>query len=940
MSEFQQIASSSIPDLLSTKLAFPRPRPALVPRTSLFALLDNSLEHPLTLLSAPAGFGKTTLARMWIHAHIPLTDNAIASSFTQMRREGISHTIEHEPFLAAWLSLDAGDNDPVRFWRYVIAACQRFDATMGHSVLERLSSLQPFSLEAQLQFSFEAILTMLINDLAKLQVPCVLVMEDYHVITLPQIHKMVAFLLDHLPANVHIMLLSRSDPPLPLARLRAHSDILELRTADLRFSLEETRMFLQKTLPFRLSEETISLLHERTEGWEAGLKLVSVALREYTGFEERERFLGTLTGSYRPFLEYLVSDVLNAQPEPVQEFLLQTSMLSRLTGSLCDAVTSRQNSTLLLEQIERANLFLEPLDGAGQWYRYHALFAEAMQHEARHRLGEERLHACFHRASTWYEQHNRLSDAVEAALLAEDFTRASVLIEQQSGTFFALGTNEIYTLRRWLGQFPQAVLRHLPSLCLTYVTALMFEPDGRVISDVARREQIEALLTMAEQQWHIEDKTGPIGEVYTFRALLTVWQGDFRKAGAFAKQALTFLQEEQIEWRSASLNIVGAEERLFGSLDKALHAIQQSFALGQLTRNPYGMRAILLELGEVYAEQGALRQAAESYQRVLAETKDDLLDRCKALLGLSRLSYEWNRLDTALQEAQEALDLSRHLADEELQMRASLVLARVSYARGLTTQALQQIAEIVRMQTHSVFSRESLFWQARLHIASGNLAAVQHWMEQRAADDPALPFFLHVRENLLIARWLLAHREAKEALQLLEQCLEQARHHAHTSSMLETRVLMALAYYSQNNINAARQVLQEILAHTCLESHQRLFLDEGLTMMMCLQAVVINVRMDSDEKMYVQALLTAFKGNQPVQSSAPSPAPLVLIEALSSQEQRVLRLFVAGFSKPEIAQELVISVNTVKTHLQHIYQKLNVSSRAEARAVAQRLHLL
>jgi len=336
----------------------------------------------------------------------------------------------------AWVALDASDNDPVRFWRYVLSACQTFAPEVGAAARDLLQTAQEPPLEV--------LLTALINDLAQFSRRCVLVLEDYHLITAPPIHDAITFLLDHLPATLHLIMLTRSNPPLPLARLRARNEIVELRAADLRFTLAETRAFLQQTIPFPLPPDVVTRLAEQTEGSVAGLRLLALALRGREDQEGAEHYLATFSGSHRPILEYLVDDVFSAQPQPIQVFLLQTSILSRLTAPLCDAVTGRDDSASLLEQLERTNLFLVPLDDVGQWYRYHALFAEAMHQYARHRLGEDRLREAAHTASHWYELHGMLADAVEAALTAQAFGRAAILIERIIAP--RLIQNEHYTL--------------------------------------------------------------------------------------------------------------------------------------------------------------------------------------------------------------------------------------------------------------------------------------------------------------------------------------------------------------------------------------------------------------------------------------------------------------------------------------------------------------
>lgn len=902
MSEIQNPSTrTSTFDLLSTKLALPRPRHSLIPRESLFSQLDRGMDHAITLLSAPAGFGKTTAVRAWIAAR----------------------NTNPEQFKAAWLSLDVDDNDPIRFWRYVIAACQGFDTAIGQSALQWLSVMQPLYFDYSTRFSYESIVTGLLNDLNNMEASCVLVIEDYHVIALSLIHEMFAYFLAHLPTSIHVILLSRSDLPLLLAPLRAQGHIFEIRSADLRFSLEETRAFLRQTLSFPLSEEIIERVYVRTEGWGAGLNLLALALRRYTDLQELERFVATLTGRYRPLLEYLVSDVLNTQSESLQMFLLQTGGLARLTGSLCDAVTGRNDSDLLIAQIERANLFLEPLDGAGEWYRYHSLFAEAMQHEALHRLGSEVLSACFQRASSWYEQQNQLTDAVETALKARDFPRAATLIERLSGSTFEQVAKEFYTLRRWFAQIPLTVLQNFPALYLSYISVYLFDPDGRITTDSERVGKIEALLDTAEQAWRCGDHPSQLGPLYTLRALLTSWQGNFKQAGAFARQALLSLGEEEITWRSTCLSIIGAEERLFGSLDKALQLAQESLKLNQLAGgNPYGDRAIRLELGELFIQQGELQQAAETYQQINAEAGADLFDRGKSLLGLAQLAYEGNMLDTAAEEAEAARDAGQRLGDEEIQIWAALVLAKVQCAQGYVEQALQHIVQLIvraRRYPSPFLYREILYWQARLRLLSGEVAAVERWMHECPGNNDMIPLSLLIREDVLVARRLLMRGEMQEARQLLEQSLTRASQHGYIDCVIEIQALLALTHFQQNNLDEAWRILQEILPQARAKGYQRRFLDEGDAM---------------------EQLLRAFEDNQQKQLyvvTTPRSAP---IEPLSVQEQRVLRLFVAGLSKPEIASELVVSTNTVKTHLQRIYRKLNITSRAEAREAVLRLHLL
>jgi LuxR family maltose regulon positive regulatory protein len=915
------------PELLSTKLATPRPRPSLVPRQQLLARLDTCLQRKLTLISAPAGFGKTTLVSEWIGSHGPPG--------------------EEERFSAAWLSLDAGDNDPVRFWRYVLAACRRFDEYVGHDALAMLHSPQLISFDVQ-QFTFESMLTTFLNDLNRLSCRCVLVLEDYHLITSAEIHDSMAFLLDHLPEPVHMMILTRSDPPLPMARLRARGETLELRATDLRFSLEDTRSFLQQTVSFPISEEVAARLQERTEGWPAGLNLIALALQGRSDAEDREHFLDTFTGSYRHVLEYLVGDVLNAQPEPVQIFLLQTSGLSRLTAPICDAVTGRHDSETLLQELERANLFLIPLDGSGQWYRYHALFTEAMQHEAHRRLGEDALQECYASASRWYEQHGMMTEAVEAALSAHAYARAAELIEKHAEFQKFREVFEYYTLTRWLGQLPEEVMYNHPRLCFDSAFLFSLEretPEGDAL--------IESRLQVAEQYFRAEGLMADLGGVYALRALRSVWRGDLTGMIAYAKQGLACLPEDEMNWRSSCLSFLGAEEMLDGKLNAARLTLLKARALCEATGNRYAIRPIDNALAQVYFGRGELNETGETYRLVLtgAEEDNDLYDKGLALLGLSRLSYEWNDLDIAEQQAGEALELCKHgthLADAALDTRARMSLALIFHAKSQgpegTQHALQMLASIPVRTTPEQFRllhREMLSLQARMALSAGDISSAQRWAVRFEQSDEPVPRSHQEQESMIVARLRLAEDKPQEALNLLGIWRASALKEGRVRSTIEIELLDAQAYAAMSRMHDATRQLSSALQRAQPDGFRRIFLDEGVPIKTLLLATLPEVR-EQPIIGYIKTLLQDFDREESGSNgAAPSLSkPLAPTEPLSVQEQRVLRLFAAGLSRQEIAGELTVSVNTVKTHLQRIYRKLAVTNRAEAREAARQLKLL
>ncbi len=905
--------------LLVSKLSPPRLPSLLVSRQRLLSYLDVGVERTITLLSAPAGFGKTTLVRQW------MADREMRSLLP----------------LVAWVSLDAGDNDPVRFWRYVMTACQVFGPAFGQSALTSLTTVAqpPFGSSPG-----EMALRMFLNELASLEQRGILILEDYHAITSQEIHEAVTFLIEHLPATLHVMVLTRTDPPFPLARLRALHELQELRAPDLRFSLEEIATFFQQALAHPPSAEAIRHLNTHLEGWAAGLRLVTLTLSPQAKQDEVNALLATVAGSHRTIVEYFVAEVLHVQPEPLQHFLLQTSVLGRLTGSLCDTVTQRDESAHLLATLERAGLFLESLDEAGQWYRYHPLFAEAMRTEASRRLSRDVLLTVFSRASGWFEQHGMLVEAIEAALSSQDFERSTLLIERiiKSQPFQVI--NEFHTLRRWLEQVPEVLLRHHPVLCLSYVIALLASATSDRFP-AAQLLHVERLLLMAEQDWQMVDNQPKLGEVFALRSLVAWKQEDVAQAVRAAEQALAWLPKSELTWRSVALGILGQRELLSGQLAVAQTTLLEVSMLGFATGNRTLLRVATNMLAKVFSGLGELHRAAECYRQVLRETREqeDLDDVGHALLGLAHLAYEWNELETVEQQAEEALSIGRHLAHEAHQVHASLLLARVHAARGQTIAARKLLDTLLAaIQPHCVplLYREVLAEQVWLDILSGNLTAAQHWAERNAHSlHEKLPVDLSEREERLMARLLLRQGRAEEALEKLETLRSVARSAGRAHSVLETQVLMALASVAGKRGTEAKRLLQEVFSHAALQGYQRLFLDEGETMATLLRLLLLGVR-DLSLRAYLQALLRSFAKAQPDQQNRVSEGSSPLLEPLSSQERRVLRLLVAGRSNREIAQELVVSVNTIRTQVQSIYRKLLVKNRVEASEVARLLRLL
>jgi LuxR family maltose regulon positive regulatory protein len=763
------------------------------------------------------------------------------------------------------------------------------------------------------------------------------------------------------PPALHLVLLARNEPPLPLVRWRARGDLHELQATDLRFSPQETDAFFQQMLPVALSEKTLAQLEERLEGWAAGLRLLALTMQgplTARGVEHHVEVLGTMQGPiqpHHPIVDYFITEVLHLQPEPLQLFLLRTSVLSRLTGPLCDALMGRHDSAALLDAMEHAGLFLESLDDGGEWYRYHGIFAEAMRAVARQRLGDETLRALSLQASHWYEQHELPTEAVDAALYAGDMERATSLIERlvERGHF---QFHELYTLRRWLEQMPAQVQPAHPGLCLAYAIALLFtqHPDPPTPALMAR---IDEVLDMADEGWQRAGDQARRGQVYAFRAMLAWREGRVEDAAREARQALAWLPEGEeghpeaigpgvrglLEWRAINLTVMANAALNDGHVVEARRLFQEAQQRCLAAGNRPFVRIATLFLGITSAAMGELHQAEAYYQQVLpdAREQDDRDDIIFTLLSLIDLAYEWNDLDGA--ETMLAEVGRRDVSPDfpEIGEMAAFWQARLRHARGHTAPALQQIAGILARLHARATPRAlqmlpaALVWQGRLHLAAGNLVAVQRSLDQLGGLGSVAPV-QRMQGEELAARLLLVQGRADEALALLDRLLDTAQQQRLTRHVLEIQVLKALALAATRQAHEARQLLRLALAHAHTEGFMRIFLDEGEPMAALLRSLLPSLS-EPALRSYARALLQSFKAAEPRPRAATSGSDGRPVEPLSAQEQRVLRLLAAGRSNAEIASELVVSVNTVKGHVKSLYRKLDVGNRLEASEAARRL---
>ena len=886
---------------LTTRLHIPRLRPRLVRRRRLIERLDQGLEVPLILVSAPAGSGKTTLLAQWLAEH---------------RRP------------AAWVSLEPADNDPVRFLSALIAALQQLDPQLGTSALACLHPPPPSPPPSP-----ETIVDLLVSDLhQQAGRDVVLVLDDYHLITTEALHQALASLVEHAPTPLHLVIATRTDPALPLARLRARGQLCEVRAAQLQFLPEETRTFLQAVMGLELEASTRAVLQQRTEGWIAGLQLAALSLQ---GRSDPHPFLADFSGSHRHIVDYLIEEVLARQPEAVQAFLLHTSILDRLTGPLCDAVTGEHQGQERLEELEHANLFLVPLDERRQWYRYHHLFAEVLRARMQREVGTAGLAALYTRASHWYEQNGMPVEAVETALAAADFARAAALIAPL--VIPLLLSQQANTLQQWLERFPPAILETQAFLCFVYAGCLFF-------STIPQKQTYEAPLAVAERLFEAEGNRAGLGQTATLRAMAAMVRGDGAHAIAFGQQALYHLPSEALAERSTSLIALAEGYQCCGEVAAARRMVAEARSLHEQMQFVGGLVGDERVLGDLLVMEGKLQEAGEIFARVSDSAGKWQHFAIQALMGLGTIARERNELEKAEASLEQAIDIARKTRDPVLLARAALLRARVIQARGedeRTRAAFAEALELAQQCRYVGLVEQAQAYQVRSWLSAGHLAAALQWQAACALTRATAPAYEREASALTLVRVLLAQGEAGEALLLLDRWRQHARAQGRTGSEIEMLVLAALAHQKQGKTEQVVQRLQPALLLASPEGYVRVFVDEGKSMAVLLHMALSRWKGKSGAD-YVHKLFAVLEAEQRAHGSLTpiTPHREPLLEPLSARERKVLRLLATGLSNAEIAAELVVSINTVRTQARSIYRKLNVKNRHEAVVIAQTWKLL
>ncbi|MCZ7544242.1 MAG: LuxR C-terminal-related transcriptional regulator [Anaerolineae bacterium] len=891
--------AASAPDLLQTKLTVPPVCTELVARPRLIEKCKHGLTRSLTLICAPAGFGKTTLLCAWLSSE--------AGSAVPV----------------AWLSLDDDDNDPTRFLTYLVSALTSATSVDGDAALSLLRSPQPPPPKA--------ILTVLLSRLEAVPHRFALVLDDYHLITAAPVHEAMTFLLEHLPPQMCMVISSREDPPFPMARLRGRGQLTEIRADDLRFTVEEAGQFLWQMSGIKLDADQVMELDTRTEGWIAGLQLAALAMR---GREDISGFISAFTGSHRFILDYLTEEVLRRQAESIQSFLLQTSILNRLSGPLCDAVTGRTDGQMMLEQIERGNLFLTALDDGRQWYRYHHLFGDMLRRHLQQSTPAI-LPDLYRRASAWYEQQGWASEAIEQALLSQDSELAAGLVDHFGDTLWMQG--EIATLTRWLKVLPESTIRARPKLALSY--AFLF---GLLGSDVETEQQVlraERLL-LEDKQMPDGERTALLGRAAASRASLAVLRGyEADIIIAAGNRALAQLPETDAYWRSWAMTMAGiAYYILNGDVAEAERLFAEAITVGENAHNSFTNMTALIHLSRLHMVQGRIQEAEAACERLLAYAGDAILSGA-GLLNRAAVRYERNDLAGALEDVLEGRRILQTYPARRVPLPGFVMLGWLKQLQGEESEArdlMRQAVEIV----HEHDLRQTLFpvaaWQARLWLAQGDMTAAEQWadeIEPTAHDDlsPALEF-----EHMTLARIQMAQGRLDEAQQLLARLFSAANSAGRMGQVIAICVLQALAASLQGDTDEALRRLAHALSLGEAEGYVRVFVDEGAPM----AALLHEARARGIAVEYVTKLLAAFDQGPPAKGVVP-PEPRVDgdIGSLSERELEVLRLIADGASNREIAQTLVISVGTVKKHVNNIFLKLDAHSRTQVIAVARKYNL-
>lgn len=879
--------------LLATKLYVPHPGPNLIERSPLIERLESGIQSKLTLLSAPAGFGKTTILTQWVAQH-------------ELR--------------TAWLSLDKKDTDPTTFVQYLIAALRSVAPDIGR---EALGSLHTEPLPVDLIF------TGLVNEIAELSDKLLLVLDDYHLIENETIHTITRFLIEHSPPQFQLIIATRVDPPFPLAKWRVNNDISEVRIADLSFNRPEISSFLSRTIDLILSEHDISILEKRTEGWAAGLQLAALSLQNC---RDIPTFIRDFAGTNRHIVDYLVEEVLNRQPDHIQRFLLYTSILEQLSGELCDYLTERNDSRQLLIDLDNENLFTIPLDDERSWYRFHHLFADLLRQRLQYTASGmiPQLHA---RASKWYEKNNFVDNAIDHAFAACDYDRAAVLISDLSDTAWEFERKS--KIFEWFEILPDEYIYERPNLC--FFSAWVLTENAKFMEAEKKLRRVEEMIGSEDESLSTNELQGKIAAM---RAFMATGQGDYNKIITLGEQALEFLPEEAKLWRASTYFTLGVGKTFSGDLNSAITA----FSLARKASKESGNTHLYLRsnfwLAARLKYSGQLPRALEICQELLHIVKVKGIEHSIAGSAVNMLHgdllYEMNQLDDASQLMRSNLEIIEQVHDVAQKGWCYYGMMRVLTGQNNIAGAEEFIERVEKLKVssglHLWVTHLTDSWRARVWHIRGEHTRIANWLAENKISSKNLPeSALHELMYIIKARHLIHTNELDDAFYLLDRLLQEQEKGGRILLQIETLLVKAQGLQKKGDLQQALQMTREAISLAEPGGYIRVFVDEGQRVIDFLKTLL---QENTVTQQFVRKVLAECQLSRQVQKDNNT------VEQLSEREIEVLNCIAAGLSNKKITEELFISMSTVKTHLRNIYSKLGVNSRTQALAEARNKALI
>jgi LuxR family maltose regulon positive regulatory protein len=879
--------------ILLVKFYVPQLKANLVTRPRLLTLLNEGLEKKLTILSAPAGFGKSTLLSDWLR---------------------------NVKYPYAWVSLDKDDNDVVRFMKYFVNALQQLDPNIDNTVLDLLYSPQPMF--------HSAALTALINQIDNIKTNAILVLDDYHLISNQEIHQSIEYLLNYLPENFHLVISSRADPPFAYSLLRAQGELVEIRMNHLKFSGEEAKIFIRKEIDLQISDQVISELTKRTEGWISGLQMASLSIRHK---ENAEAFVQSFSGSHKFILDYLFEEVLSQQPENIRRFLLFTSILERMNGPLCDKILGRKDSQAVLERLEKENLFLIPLDNEREWYRYHQLFKDLLNHHLTLEYAEK-IPQLYQLASQWHEQAEWIALAIDYSLKAEDFENALdlILIEAEN----TLMRSEVNTYQGWVSKLPDELLEGNPKIEFLNVWA-------QILKGVDFEDSLSQFVS--------PDQTSNLsGRKLALQAFIHISKGNFAQAGGMAEKALEKLDRGDDYFRGISIWIRGVYHALQHDVEGVLVMLEDLSTFNGLQRYPMLHVLLLSQIAHAHARLGNFAQAEQIYEQALESAKDRqgnwIPIAGEALMGYGDLLRELNKLDQATDMILDGIELTQQWR-KAAAIEGYLFLARVKQLQNNFASANAALEKAMKLAVEydaiDFDDRMVAMWQARLWCFEGKTHLVESWVQKVQLQDEVEPIvvdgtfnienYLHSRENMVLARYYLLTKQYEQALFLADQLLIFFDEYGRLDLQIELYLLQAIIFQRIQQKEKALFALGK-----AIQLGKGRFLGIFLECRSELKELIRLYSRSVTVPLYAQQLLDAFIEKTVDVKEKIQP----LIEPLSDRELDVLKYLPSNLTTPEIADEMMISINTVRTHIKNIYQKLGVHKRSEAVNISQDLKLI